>query len=72
VEKRSKRGIVFYGCSRYPDCSFTSWDKPLERKCPQCNSMLVEKQWRGQSHGVKCSAEGCDYKEAPPAEASKE
>ncbi|MHB0913066.1 MAG: type I DNA topoisomerase [Armatimonadota bacterium] len=63
VEKRSRRGIVFYGCEKYPDCKFTSWDKPLDRKCPKCKSMLVEKQWRGQSQGVKCSSEGCDYKE---------
>jgi DNA topoisomerase-1 len=63
VEKRSRRGIVFYGCSKYPDCDFVSWDKPLDRKCPTCGSMLVEKQFRGKSQGIKCSSEDCDYKE---------
>jgi len=66
VEKRSKRGMPFYGCSKYPECDYVSWDRPLDRKCPKCDSMLVEKQFRGRSQGVKCSAEGCDYREAAP------
>jgi len=65
VERRSKRGKVFYGCSRYPKCDFVSWDKPVDRRCPECNSMLVERQWRGRPQGVKCMNEQCRYKEAP-------
>jgi len=38
LEKTSKRGKVFYGCSRYPDCSFATWDKPVSRQCPACGS----------------------------------
>ena len=71
VEKRSKKGAIFYGCNRYPDCKFVSWDKPLDRRCPECNSMLVEKHWRGRPQGVKCTLEECNYKEAP-AEAKEE
>ena len=43
VEKRSKKGRVFYGCSRYPECSYVSWDKPLARACPKCGGKLSTK-----------------------------
>ena len=43
VEKRTKRGRKFFGCSRYPDCDFSSWDKPTGKSCPNCGGMLVEK-----------------------------
>jgi DNA topoisomerase-1 len=43
VEKRSKRGRVFYSCSRYPECNFVSWDKPLAQACPKCGGMLTMK-----------------------------
>jgi DNA topoisomerase I len=66
VERRSKKGRPFYGCSRYPECEFISWNKPVGRRCPDCNDILVEAGRRG---GVKCRA--CTYKEsAEPAKAS--
>jgi len=68
MEKRSKKGAIFYGCSRYPECKFVSWDKPLDRRCPKCGSMLAEKMWRGKPQGVKCTNEQCDYKESPVEE----
>jgi len=43
VEKRSKRGRVFYGCSRYPECDYVSWDKPLASACPKCGGNLTTK-----------------------------
>ncbi len=51
---------VFYGCSGYPECKFAVYDKPTEEKCPQCGSMLVEKQ---RKDGVyrRCSNKDCDY-----------
>ena len=54
VEKRSKRGKVFYGCDNYPSCKTAYWDKPTGEECPNCKSLLVE-------HGkvIKCS--NCDY-----------
>jgi len=60
VERKSKKGRIFYGCERYPDCDFTSWDKPLPRSCPKCDEFLVEKRTRSKVQ-VKCS--NCDYKE---------
>ncbi len=51
VEKRSKKGRVFYGCSRYPECSFVSWDKPLARACPKCGGKLTTKNDKQASCG---------------------
>ena len=44
VERKSKKNRVFYGCSRYPECDYTSWDKPLDRSCPKCETVLVERK----------------------------
>ena len=43
IEKKSKRGKVFFGCENYPKCDFTSWDKPLDEKCSKCGSMMYQK-----------------------------
>ncbi|MDY6893224.1 MAG: type I DNA topoisomerase [Chloroflexota bacterium] len=57
VEKKSKRGRLFYGCSNYPNCDFASWDKPLPQPCPQCQGLLTQSK-----KGVtKCTQ--CDYEE---------
>ena len=56
VEKKSRRGKVFYGCNNYPKCKTAYWDKPIDKKCPECGEMLVTKNDK-----VKCSS--CDYKE---------
>ncbi len=60
VERKSKKNRVFYGCDTYPDCEFVSWDKPVGRNCPKCESYLVEKRAKKQVQ-IKCS--NCDYKE---------
>ena len=57
VEKRSKRGKIFYGCNNYPKCKTAYWDMPIGESCPECNSMLVKK-----GKDIKCS--NCDYKRA--------
>jgi DNA topoisomerase I len=64
VEKKSKRGKVFYGCSRYPDCKFASWDKPVDQSCPQCSApFLFEKETKRDGRFLKCLAPKCGYKE---------
>lgn len=54
----SKGGKVFYGCSGFPECKFMSWDIPTGKKCPKCNSYLIQ-----VGKEIKCSKKGCDYKE---------
>lgn len=62
IEKRGRKtGKVFYGCSGYPDCDVSYWDKPTGRMCPDCGSMLVES--KGRTASVKCSNPECRYKE---------
>ncbi|MCI1857880.1 MAG: type I DNA topoisomerase [Sporolactobacillus sp.] len=60
VERRSKKHRLFYGCDRYPECDFVSWDKPIARHCPKCGSYLVEKKSKG---GTTVQCPKCDYKE---------
>lgn len=67
VERRSKKGRVFFGCDRYPDCDFVSWDKPVETPCPDCGSLLVEKRNKSGAT-VQCTV--CDFKEELKEESS--
>ncbi|WP_138751599.1 type I DNA topoisomerase [Paenibacillus sinopodophylli] len=61
IERRSKKGRIFYGCDQYPGCDYVSWDKPTNKPCPQCeDSKLVEKRNRS---GVKLICATCDYSE---------
>ncbi len=64
VEKKSRRGKVFFGCSKYPKCTFASWDKPVEKSCPDCNSpFLVEKETKKEGKFLKCPNKDCGFKE---------
>jgi DNA topoisomerase-1 len=64
VERTSKRGKIFYGCNRFPDCTFATWDKPVDRECPVCGAkFLVEKTTKKHGTVVSCLAEGCGFKE---------
>lgn len=54
VERKTRRGKVFYGCNHFPKCKFASWDLPVEGKCPECSEYLVSKDGK-----VKCSK--CEY-----------
>ncbi|XID95138.1 type I DNA topoisomerase [Paenibacillaceae bacterium WGS1546] len=49
VERRSKKGRVFYGCNAYPECDFVSWDKPAAKPCPSCGGLMVEKRAKGET-----------------------
>jgi DNA topoisomerase-1 len=62
VERRSKRGKIFFGCNRYPDCEFVAWSKPVPEKCPECgNPYLIEKYLKAGSF-LQCPAKECSYK----------
>jgi DNA topoisomerase-1 len=70
IERRSKRGKVFYGCLKYPDCDFVVWNKPVPEPCPQCGApFLLEKSTKREGLVRYCNEESCDYK--VPIEAEK-
>ncbi|WP_073239353.1 type I DNA topoisomerase [Desulforamulus putei] len=59
VLRRSKKGRKFYGCSRYPECEFVTWDTPTNEKCPHCGEMMVEKMNRSREKLLQCVNEHC-------------
>ncbi len=70
TERRSKRGKTFYGCSRYPDCDFVAWSKPIAEKCPKCGSPYLVEKWFKSGPVAQCPNAECKYKhalEAAPA-----
>ncbi len=71
VEKRSRRGKIFYGCSGYPECDMSFWNKPVNKKCPRCGSLLVEKNTRTGKY-LACSNAECNYRENSENSASEE
>jgi len=65
VERRSKKGRVFYGCERYPACDFVAWNKPVPTPCPRCGSpYMVEIGRKGQVRCPACQHEGHDLAKA--------
>ena len=62
VERKSRRGRVFFGCANYPDCDFTLWNRPLAEKCPDCGApFLVEKITKRHGRQLVCNNEECSY-----------
>lgn len=68
VERRSKRGKTFYGCSRYPDCDFVTWNKPLKMPCPECGNSYTEERYT-QAKGLHIRCPKCKHElESAPNE----
>jgi len=68
VEKRSRRGKLFYGCNRYPDCEFVLWRKPVPRACPECGRpFLVERVTKRSGRQLVCESESCEHVESAEA-----
>lgn len=61
IQKKGKSGKIFYGCSGYPDCDQVFWNKPTDKKCPECSSLMVEK--KNKKTNFACSNPECGYKE---------
>lgn len=61
VERKSKRGTVFYGCDKYPDCDFVLWNEPTGEVCPTCGALLVKKILK-KGNVIACSNLKCGYK----------
>ena len=53
VEKRTRRGRIFFSCSRYPECEFATWQRPLPQPCPNCGGMLTE-AGRSEAKCIEC------------------
>jgi len=73
LTKRSKTGKTFYGCEKYPECTFATWDTPIEEKCPKCGSTLFRTNGRGRK--IHCLKENCGFEKpysAKKAEAKDE
>ena len=66
VERKSKRGTVFFGCDKYPDCDFVLWNEPTGEVCPDCGGLLVKKELK-KGTTIECSNSSCGYK-APVTE----
>jgi len=65
--RQGKRRSVFYSCENYPKCKFSSWDLPLNEKCPQCGKILFKKKTKGT---VVCADKACGYKREESEEAN--
>lgn len=71
VERKSKRGTIFYGCDKYPDCDFTLWNEPTGETCPECGSLLVKKVLK-KGDVITCSNMKCRYKKEVTGESAHE
>jgi len=60
VYKKSKYGKVFFGCNKYPNCDFVSWNEPVDEKCPKCGSLLAKKITK-KLNRLECINKSCDY-----------
>lgn len=61
----TRRKRMFYGCSRYPDCAFSSWVRPAGGDCPQCGKYLVERRSKESLEAIVCSDRNCAYRRDP-------
>ena len=63
IEKKTKRGKLFYGCNQFPKCDYAIWDKPVNQQCPLCKApFLVEKTTKKDGTFLKCLTKGCNFK----------
>jgi len=63
LERRTKRGRVFYGCSHFPKCRFATWDQPLNRPCPKCGQAVLLRKVRKSGTTIYCRNDKCGFKE---------
>ncbi|MDQ6663568.1 MAG: topoisomerase DNA-binding C4 zinc finger domain-containing protein [Acidobacteriota bacterium] len=63
VERRSKRGKTFYGCNRYPDCTFVAWAKPVDMKCPECGGAYMTEKYLKSGPVLQCPNPECKFKQ---------
>jgi DNA topoisomerase-1 len=64
IRKKTRKGKIFFGCSRFPECDFATWDEPIPQPCPECGRKFVLRKnvIKGDPY-LHCSNEECNYKE---------
>lgn len=73
IVKRSRTGKTFYACTRYPDCTFTSWDAPTDQSCPVCgNYMVIKRSMKTGRTFLRCSNQECKHIGTKPKSATEE
>ncbi len=68
IEKKSRRGKIFYGCNRFPACDFATWDKPVNKACPACGAgFMVIKKTKKEGTFMACLNQACGHRESADA-----
>ena len=60
IERKTKTRRIYDGCDNYPNCKFTSWDKPTEKHCLKCNTVMLERIEKGGNKKLYCANEACE------------
>ncbi|MFR8761686.1 MAG: topoisomerase DNA-binding C4 zinc finger domain-containing protein, partial [Megasphaera lornae] len=60
IRRKSKRGRVFYGCSKYPECEFMLWNEPVNKRCARCGEIMVIKHYKKGPDKLFCSNDTCE------------
>ncbi|WP_313993189.1 type I DNA topoisomerase [uncultured Selenomonas sp.] len=68
VERKSRRGRAFFGCDRYPDCDYTTWDEPQQETCKVCGAFMQKHRYRTGRSILYCSSETCPSRIGSPIE----
>ncbi len=63
IERRTKKGRIFFGCSNYPKCKFATWHKPVDKKCPECGASILGEKKTKSEQVLVCLNKSCKYKE---------
>ena len=68
VERKSRRGRAFFGCDRYPECDYTTWDEPQKETCKTCGAFMQKHRYRTGRAILYCSNEACPSRIGSPIE----
>jgi len=65
VERKTKKGKIFYGCSNFPRCKFAIWEKPIPMSCPHCNHEYLVLRWdkKEKRNFLTCPNKECGYRD---------
>lgn len=72
VQRRSHRGRIFYGCSRYPKCDMALWNEPIDQFCETCGAIMTKKTYKTGKEVISCSNPDCPTHPKRKTRAKKE